>query len=89
MIQKYGATHFKDLGTKDSRGSKVFSVSGDTPKAGIYELELGMSVQEFVDLFGDGDTKTVQVGGAAVFAFPGKDLKRPSSDLKGCLLGDR
>ena len=48
MIMKYGASHFKELGTKDSRGSKVFSVSGDTPKSGIFELELGMSVNEFV-----------------------------------------
>ena len=49
MIMKYGAERFKELGTKDSRGSKVFSISGDTPRAGIYELELGMSVHEFVE----------------------------------------
>ncbi|MCF8224698.1 MAG: hypothetical protein K9J30_02340 [Bacteroidales bacterium] len=72
MILKYGASHFMHLGTKDSRGSKVFSVSGDTPKAGIYELELGMSVDEFVEEFGDGDTKAVQVGGAAGFCVPRK-----------------
>lgn len=72
MILKYGSEHFRHLGTKDSRGSKVFSVSGDTPKAGIYELELGMSVGEFVDVFGDGDTKAVQVGGAAGFCVPRK-----------------
>jgi len=72
MIMKYGASHFKELGTKDSRGSKVFSVSGDTPKAGIFELELGMTVNEFVDEFGDGDTKAVQVGGASGFCVPRK-----------------
>ena len=69
---KYGAAHFKELGTKDSRGSKVFSVSGDTPKAGIFELELGMTVDEFVQEFGDGDTKAVQVGGASGFCVPRK-----------------
>jgi [NiFe] hydrogenase diaphorase moiety large subunit len=87
MIQKYGATHFKDLGTKDSRGSKVFSVSGDTPKAGIYELELGMSVQEFVDLFGDGDTKTVQVGGAAGFCVPRKKFEETIIGFEGVPTG--
>ena len=87
MIQKYGATHFKDLGTKDSRGSKVFSVSGDTPKAGIYELELGMSVQEFVDLFGDGDTKTVQVGGAAGFCVPRKRFEETIIGFEGVPTG--
>ncbi len=72
MILRYGANRFVEMGTKDSRGSKVFSVSGDTPRAGIYELELGMSVAEFVEGFGDGDTKAVQVGGAAGFCVPRK-----------------
>jgi len=57
MIIKHGAEAFTQLGTKDSRGSKVFSVSGDTPTPGIFELELGMSVLQFVNEFGDGDTK--------------------------------
>jgi [NiFe] hydrogenase diaphorase moiety large subunit len=72
MIIKHGPERFSQLGTKDSRGSKVFSVSGDTPVPGIYELELGMTVQEFVDEFGDGDTKAVQVGGASGFCVPRK-----------------
>lgn len=72
MINRIGAKAFKEMGTKDSRGSKVFSVSGDTPKAGIYELELGMTVQQFVDEFGDGDTKAVQVGGASGGCVPRK-----------------
>ena len=72
MICKYGASLFGELGTADSRGSKVFSVSGDTPKPGIYELELGMSLKEFVDEFGDGDARAVQVGGASGFCVPRK-----------------
>jgi [NiFe] hydrogenase diaphorase moiety large subunit len=72
MIIKDGASAYNQLGTKDSRGSKVFSVSGDTPTPGIFELELGMTVQEFVDEFGDGDTKAVQVGGASGFCVPRK-----------------
>jgi [NiFe] hydrogenase diaphorase moiety large subunit len=72
MIMAHGAEHFVQLGTKDSRGSKVFSVSGDTPTPGIFELELGMTVQHFVDEFGDGDTKAVQVGGASGFCVPRK-----------------
>lgn len=72
MIMKYGPEKFKEMGTTDSRGSKVFSVSGDTPNPGIYELELGMTVQQFVDEFGDGDTKAVQVGGAGGQCVPRK-----------------
>ena len=87
MIQKYGAMHFRELGTKDSRGSKVFSVSGDTPTAGIYELELGMSVREFVDVFGDGDTKAVQVGGAAGFCVPRKRFDETIIGFEGVPTG--
>ncbi|MFN8240885.1 MAG: NADH-ubiquinone oxidoreductase-F iron-sulfur binding region domain-containing protein [Bacteroidales bacterium] len=72
MILKHGPATYSQLGTKDSRGSKVFSVSGDTPTPGIFELELGMTVQQFVNEFGDGDTKAVQVGGASGFCVPRK-----------------
>lgn len=87
MIMKYGAAHFKELGTKDSRGSKVFSVSGDTPIAGIYELELGMSVHEFVQEFGDGDTKAVQVGGASGFCVPRKKFDETIIGFEGVPTG--
>ena len=87
MIMKYGAEHFKELGTKDSRGSKVFSISGDTPKAGIYELELGMTVGEFVDEFGDGDTKSVQVGGASGFCVPRKRFEETIIGFEGVPTG--
>jgi len=87
MIMKYGAAHFKELGTKDSRGSKVFSVSGDTPISGIYELELGMSVHEFVQEFGDGDTKAVQVGGASGFCVPRKKFDETIIGFEGVPTG--
>jgi [NiFe] hydrogenase diaphorase moiety large subunit len=87
VILKYGASHFKELGTKDSRGSKVFSVSGDTPKAGIFELELGMSVNDFVDVFGDGDTKAVQVGGASGFCVPRKRFEETIIGFEGVPTG--
>jgi len=87
MIMKYGAEHFKAMGTQDSRGSKVFSVSGDTPKAGIYELELGMSVHEFVEEFGDGDTKSVQVGGASGFCVPRKRFDETIIGFEGVPTG--
>jgi len=87
VIMHYGASHFKELGTKDSRGSKVFSVSGDTPKAGIFELELGMTVDEFVNDFGDGDTKAVQVGGASGFCVPRKKFDETIIGFEGMPTG--
>jgi [NiFe] hydrogenase diaphorase moiety large subunit len=86
-IFKYGADKFKDLGIKDSRGSKVFSVSGDTPIPGIYELEFGMSLQKFVDDFGDGDAKAVQVGGASGFCVPRKRFDKTVIGYQGKLTG--
>ena len=75
MVCRYGAEEYKKFGTDDQHGSKLFSISGDSPKEGVHELELGMSIQDFVDEFGDGDTKAVQVGGVAGFCVPRKNFK--------------
>lgn len=86
-IFEHGPLQFRDLGVQDSRGSKLFSVSGDTPIPGIYELELGMTVQDFVDDFGDGDTKAVQVGGASGFLVPRKRFGETHIGYQGKLTG--
>jgi [NiFe] hydrogenase diaphorase moiety large subunit len=87
MIIFHGSKNFTQYGTKDSRGSKVFSVSGDTPTPGIFELELGMSVQQFVNEFGDGDTKAVQVGGASGFCVPRKRFTETIIGFEGVPTG--
>ena len=87
MIIMYGAESYAHLGTKDSRGSKVFSISGDTPTPGIFELELGMSVQQFVNEFGDGDTKAVQIGGASGFSVPRKKFNETIIGFEGVPTG--
>ncbi|NMD02634.1 MAG: NADH-quinone oxidoreductase subunit E, partial [Bacteroidales bacterium] len=87
MILTHGPESYSQLGTKDSRGSKVFSISGDTPTPGIFELELGMSVQEFVNEFGDGDTKAVQVGGASGFCVPRKKFGNTIIGFEGVPTG--
>ncbi len=75
MICKMGAKEFLKLGTDDQKGSKLFSISGDSPKEGIHELELGMTLSDFVEEFGDGDTKAVQVGGVAGYCIPRKEFE--------------
>ncbi|MFN2313426.1 MAG: NADH-ubiquinone oxidoreductase-F iron-sulfur binding region domain-containing protein [Bacteroidales bacterium] len=87
MIVEKGAKEYVKLGTNDSRGSKVFSISGDTPIPGIFELELGMTVQEFVNEFGDGDTKAVQVGGASGFCVPRKKFGETIIGFEGVPTG--
>jgi [NiFe] hydrogenase diaphorase moiety large subunit len=75
MVCRMGADEYRKLGTDDQHGSKLFSISGDSPKEGVHELELGMTLEAFVAEFGDGDTKAVQVGGVAGFCIPRKEFK--------------
>ncbi|MES0278744.1 MAG: NADH-ubiquinone oxidoreductase-F iron-sulfur binding region domain-containing protein [Dehalococcoidales bacterium] len=74
-IIKNGAGWFTAIGTEKSKGSKVFSVSGDVGKPGVYELEMGSPLRELVeDLAQAQDTKAVQMGGATGRLLPGAML---------------
>lgn len=88
VVCRIGVEEFKKLGIQDSHGSKLFSVSGDTPRPGIYDLEFGLSLEEFVREFGDGDTKAVQVGGASGFCVPRKKFSSTTIGYPGGLTGD-
>lgn len=87
MIMKNGPEEFRRMGTEDSRGAKVFCVSGDSPIPGIYEVELGMTLREFVDLFGAEDTKAVQVGGSSGFCVPRKHFEDTVIGFEGVPTG--
>lgn len=87
IIAEIGYQEYKKLGTDSSRGMKLFSISGDCSKEGIFELELGMSLADFVDEFGDGDTKAVQVGGASGFCVPRKKFKETIIGFEGIPTG--
>ena len=60
-----GANWFKKHGTEASTGSKLFSISGDCAKPGVYELPWGTKVSEMLKVVGAENTKAVQVGGAS------------------------
>ena len=61
-----GAHWFRTMGTDRSKGTKVFSISGDVERPGVYELLLGTPLRELVlDLAGAQNVKAVQVGGAS------------------------
>jgi len=87
IIADIGSVEYKKLGTKASQGSKLFSVSGDCCKEGVFELEMGMTLQAFVDEFGDGDTKAVQVGGASGFCVPRKEFSKTIIGYEGIPTG--
>jgi [NiFe] hydrogenase diaphorase moiety large subunit len=87
MIMDEGPEYFKSIGTRDSIGGKVFSISGDASVKGVYELPLGMTIGEFVDIFGDGDTKAVQVGGSSGTCVPGKNFGKTVIGFEGVPTG--
>lgn len=60
-----GADWFIKMGTERSKGTKVFSVTGDVAKPGVYELVLGSPLRELVEsLAGAKNVKMIQIGGA-------------------------
>jgi NADH:ubiquinone oxidoreductase subunit F (NADH-binding) len=73
-----GSSWFKAIGTERSKGTKVFSVSGDVSTPGVYELELGSRLSELVvELASAQDIKMVQVGGASGRIVPANELETP------------
>jgi len=75
-----GAHWFSQMGTERSKGTKVFSVSGDVKKPGVYELVLGSHLKELVeDLALAEKLKMVQVGGATGRIIPCDMIDTPLS----------
>ena len=52
VIGLRGGTWWKDQGIGDSSGLKVISVSGHVDKPGVYEIPLGTTIGELIDLAG-------------------------------------
>jgi len=75
-----GAGWFSAMGSGRSKGTKVFSVSGDVARPGVYELEMGSPLKELVvNLAGAEDVKALQVGGATGNIIPGYMIDTPLS----------
>ena len=63
LIACRGGAWFAGLGTKQSTGSKLLSISGDVETPGIYEYPFGVSVEQVLRDCGAGNAQAVQVGG--------------------------
>lgn len=71
FIVQNGGEWYATMGasTKNSRGTKIFSVSGHVNKPGNYEVEFGTPLIELIDLAGGvkgGDLKACIPGGSSV-----------------------
>ncbi len=71
-----GAEWFTMMGSKESAGTKLLSISGDCEKPGVYEVEWGMRVRDMLDMVGAKDVQAVQVGGSSGICIGPKDFKR-------------
>jgi len=69
VILEKGVEAYRRLGVEEEPGTRLFSLSGDVKKAGVYELEIGSgTLAQFIDEFGGGTAggrpvKAVQPGG--------------------------
>ena len=62
-ILEKGAPWFAQLGSPDSTGTKLLSISGDCLRPGVYEVPFGIPLSEVLQLVGAEDAIAVQVGG--------------------------
>ena len=78
-----GADAFRALGTPDSPGTKLFSVSGHVRRPGVYEVPSGTPLRALVDLAGGvrpgHRLRAIQCGGAAATMLTPEDLDLPLS----------
>lgn len=74
-----GGEWFSKRGTNKSTGSKLFSVSGDCKKPGVYELPWGTTINELLALVKADDAKAVQVGGPSGVCIPVSQFERKLS----------
>jgi len=75
-----GSKWYSKLGTEKSKGTKLFSVSGDVERPGVYEMEMGCELRELiVDLAGAEEIKMVQIGGSTGVIIPYGMIDTPLS----------
>jgi len=96
VIMRHGAQWFAALGTEQSAGTKLFSVSGHVTRPGNYEVPLGLPFQELLAMAGGlraGRTlKAVIPGGSSVPVLPAAtmldaDMSYESVEEAGSMLG--
>ena len=62
-IAVHGGTWWAGIGTPQSTGTKIHSVSGDCERPGLYEYPFGTRIGRILEDCGARDTQAVQVGG--------------------------
>lgn len=75
-IVSRSAVGYRQIGTEKSPGSKLFCVSGDVARPGVYEVAFGTTIRRLLELAGGGvgPLQAILLGGAAGAFATEKDL---------------
>ena len=69
LILSMGSAEYRKIGTEKSPGPKLFCVSGDVVKTGVYEVPFGVTLRELLEMAGGvvngKNLQSVLFGGAA------------------------
>jgi NADH-quinone oxidoreductase subunit F len=66
-IMRIGGAAYAEIGTEGSTGPRLFCLSGNVGRPGLYEVESGATLRQVLDLAGGvtGELRAVLLGGAA------------------------
>lgn len=75
FIIRNGAESFKEIGTENSKGTKVFALAGKINRGGLIEVPMGITIRQIVEEIGGGIAngkkfKAVQIGGPSGGCIP-------------------
>lgn len=96
LIVQYGAEWYKSMGTEKSPGIKLFALSGQVKRPGVYELPLGTPLRTLIEEYGGGaledrPVKAVIPGGSSAPMLTAAHLDTPldyeSIAAAGSMLG--
>ncbi|ACB84295.1 NADH-quinone oxidoreductase subunit NuoF [Natranaerobius thermophilus] len=82
VILNWGAQKYNELGTKDSKGTKVFAITGKVRNTGLCEVPMGIKLKDLIFDIGGGikddkEFKAVQIGGPSGGCLPQESLDFP------------
>jgi len=95
-IVRRGGSWYSSIGTEQSKGTKVFALTGKVRYSGLIEVPMGITIQEVVEEIGGGTSsgkplKAVQTGGPSGGVIPADRTNTPVcyEDLKalGSIMG--
>ncbi|MCF8230113.1 MAG: NAD(P)H-dependent oxidoreductase subunit E [Bacteroidales bacterium] len=75
-IMEKRAEWYTMMGSRESAGTKLLSISGDCKYPGVYEFEWGIRIRDILEMVGAEDVQAIQVGGPSGTCIGPRDFKR-------------